>query len=115
MTLRIAHHEDKVGHTGPVQFQDITIGEGQMFLLPGNTPHAPIRSADTLGLVIERIRTEVNVDRLRWYCGQCSELVYEDRFFCADIVDQLKHIMEAYAADAGLRTCKHCGHLNPIK
>lgn len=116
MVLRVAHHEnDRVGHTGPVEFQDITIGEGQMFLLPGNTPHAPIRFPSTIGLVIERIRTIDHVDRLRWYCEECKELVYEESFHCADIVDQLKGIMERYAASVELRTCKSCGHLNPTK
>jgi len=115
MTLRVALHEDRQSHTGPVTFQDITIGEGEMFLLPGNTPHAPIRYADTLGIVIERIRHEEFEDRLRWYCDKCKELVYEEGFRCVDIVDQLKHIMETYAMREDLRTCKSCGQLNPTK
>lgn len=115
MTLRVAVHEDRKNHTGPVIFQDISIGEGQMFLLPGSTPHAPIRYADTIGIVIERIRKEDHVDRLRWYCEECKELVYEESFYCADIVDQLKGIMIRYAESEELRTCKSCGHLNPTK
>ena len=40
--------------------------EGEVFLLPGNTPHSPQRFADTVGLVIEQRRRPDNTDKLRW-------------------------------------------------
>lgn len=97
-------------------FRDIVIGEGQMYLLPGNTPHNPIRFADTIGLVIERRRLpNEHIDRLCWYCEKCEEVVYEESFYVSDINNQLKEVIDRYAGDDALRTCKSCGFTNPPK
>ncbi|RKP26815.1 3-hydroxyanthranilic acid dioxygenase [Syncephalis pseudoplumigaleata] len=97
------------------EFRDIPIKEGEMFLLPGNVPHNPVRFADTIGIVIERNRRPEEIDRLRWYCSQCRHVVYEESFHCTDLGTQLKPVIEKYAADASLRTCKQCGHVNEAR
>ena len=38
------------------KMKEVQIKEGEIFLLPGNTPHNPIRPANAVGLVIERVR-----------------------------------------------------------
>ena len=48
--------------------RDIPIKEGEILLLPANVPHSPQRFPDTVGLVLERRRTENEKDHLRWYC-----------------------------------------------
>ncbi|ORZ09133.1 3-hydroxyanthranilic acid dioxygenase, partial [Lobosporangium transversale] len=97
------------------EFKDIPIKEGEMFLLPANTPHNPVRFADTVGIVIERQRPAEALDRLRWYCEQCKEIVYEDSFHCVDLGKQLAPVIKRYAAEIELRKCKACGHTNSAK
>ena len=67
---------------------DISIKEGDMFLLPGGTPHSPQRPANTVGLVIERYRRAGEKDGFLWYCENCGEKLYEEYFEMTDIVEQ---------------------------
>ncbi len=49
------------------EFKDISIKEGEIFLLPPKTPHSPQRFENTVGLVIERTRKEDELDGFQWY------------------------------------------------
>ncbi|KAJ4296283.1 3-hydroxyanthranilic acid dioxygenase [Kalmusia sp. IMI 367209] len=93
------------------QFRDIHINEGDMFLLPPNTPHNPVRFANTVGIVLEQERPKESVDRLRWYCQDCAEMVHEASFHCMDLGTQIKEAVENFKADKEARTCKNCGAL----
>lgn len=90
-------------------FKDVIIREGDMFLLPGNTPHNPVRFANTVGVVLEQRRPEGSLDRMRWYCESCREIVHEAAFHCTDLGTQIKAAVEAFKADEQGRTCKKCG------
>ncbi len=92
-------------------FRDVVIREGDMFLLPGNTPHNPVRFADTVGVVLEQRRPADSVDRMRWYCHNCRAVVHEAAFHCTDLGTQIKAAVEAFKASEADRTCKHCGEL----
>ncbi|KAJ7158469.1 3-hydroxyanthranilic acid dioxygenase [Mycena filopes] len=94
-------------------FRDIRIEEGEMFLLPANTPHNPVRYADTIGLVMERVRPEKSQDHLRWYCPSDVHkeptIVYEETFHVTDLGTQLKPVIKRWQENEQLRTCKSCG------
>lgn len=90
-------------------FYDVPIREGQVFCLPGKIPHSPQRGIDSIGLVIERKREETELDELRWYCDRCRRILYQETFFCDDLVLDLPPIIEKYYSSESLRTCKNCG------
>ncbi len=92
-------------------FKDIFINEGEMFLLPPNTPHNPVRFADTVGIVLEQPRPDDSVDRLRWYCQSCGEQVHEASFHCTDLGTQIKEAVNKFKDDREARICKNCGSL----
>lgn len=100
-------------------FEDIPIKEGEMFLLPANTPHNPVRFANTIGLVLERVRPAGSIDRLRWYCPSSTHpeptVIYEESFHCTDLGTQLKPVIQRWMADESIRTCKSCGTIAPPK
>jgi 3-hydroxyanthranilate 3,4-dioxygenase len=94
-------------------FRDIVIREGDMFLLPANTPHNPVRFADTVGVVLEQRRPPGSLDRLRWYCGNCdgTVVVHEAAFHCTDLGTQIKAAVEDFKNDDAKRRCRECGTL----
>ena len=93
------------------EFKDIIIGEGEMFLLPPNTPHNPARFANTVGIVLEQPRPEKSLDRLRWYCGNCKQVVDEAAFHCTDLGTQIKEAVNSFKGSEERRRCKSCGTL----
>ena len=89
--------------------RDITIREGEVFLLPAGVPHSPQRGPDTVGLVIERRRQEGEVDALRWLCERCGAVTHEHSFVLADITTELTAAIQRVRDDVDLRTCGACG------
>lgn len=108
MLLKIISRDPSTGVETP---HDITIGEGEMYLLEPNTPHNPVRFADTVGVVVELARPAGAEDKLRWYCQGCGEKVYEAAFECRDLGTQIKAAVKAFEGNVGKRTCGNCGEV----
>lgn len=104
MLLKVVEPEDN-------SFRDIPIREGEMFLLPPDTPHNPVRFADTVGIVLEQPRPKDSKDRLRWYCQKCGHIVHEASFHCTDLGTQIKEAVNSFKEDEEKRKCKNCGEL----
>ncbi|MEO5675595.1 MAG: 3-hydroxyanthranilate 3,4-dioxygenase [Chitinophagales bacterium] len=90
------------------KFVDIPINEGDIFLLPPNTPHSPQRGQGTIGLVMEVYRPG-RQDGFQWYCENCGNLLHETKVPVNDIVKDLPVVMDQFYASNDLRTCKKCG------
>ncbi len=89
--------------------RDVHIKEGEIFLLPPLIPHSPQRGPNTVGMVVERMRPEGQLDHIRFYCEECGEIVHDHEFPLVDIVGELKTLMEKYWSDESLRKCGKCG------
>lgn len=96
--------------------RSVSIGEGQMWMLPGGVPHSPQRpEAGSIGLVVERKREEGTLERFQWYCSSCGGLVHEVELQVRDIVKDLPPVFQAFYDDETARTCGRCGALHPGK
>ena len=92
------------------------LGPGDMFLLPAKVPHSPKRYPNSIGLVVEKKRTDPNAkDGLLWFCDNCNHKLHEVYFPLNNIeVDFLKHFKEFYGSEE-LRTCDNCGTVMEAK
>ena len=88
---------------------DIPIKEGEMFLLPPRVPHSPQRTEGSVGLVIERYRSKTEEDGFMWFCENCGNKLYEEKFVLTDIASQLPEVMKTFYNSEELKTCNNCG------
>ena len=90
--------------------KEMELDAGDMYLHPAKTPHSPVRSENSIGLVIERKRAGKGfTDGLLWFCDKCNHKLHEVYFELHDIEqDFLPHYQHFYNSE-DLRTCVKCG------
>ena len=89
----------------------IEIKQGEMFLLPGRTPHQPRRPAGSVGLVIECKREDREMkDGLLWFCENCNNKLHETYFVLHNIETDFLPRFKAFYGSKELRTCNECCH-----
>lgn len=101
------------------EIYDVVVREGEVFMLPPHTIHAPQRPQEnSLGIVVEGARPEGATEGFNWYCFNCKELVHRIEVSlegAEGIVKQLPPLYEAFHNDMNARTCKNCGEIHPGK
>ena len=90
---------------------DVPLSTGDMFLLPAKTPHSPVRSENSIGLVIERKREAGHKDGLMWFCNNCNALLHETYFKLTNIEKDFLPRFTAFYGSEDLRTCKDCSEV----
>ncbi len=94
---------------------DVEIKEGEMFLLPAGVPHSPIRTENSVGLVIERVRKGTGMkDGLLWFCDKCNNKLYEEYFELENIEKDFLPVFRKFYSSDELRTCNQCGEIMEI-
>ena len=90
----------------------VDIKEGDMFLLPANVPHNPVRPANSVGLVIERVRKGTALkDGLMWFCDNCNNKLHDTRFELQNVEKDFQPRFRQFYNSEELRTCDKCGHV----
>ena len=101
------------------EIYDVPIREGEVFMLPPHTIHAPQRPQEgSIGIVVESPRMMGMMEGFEWYCFNCKARVHRIEVPLGSpsgIVDALPKIYDAFHADEEARTCPNCGELHPGK
>lgn len=101
-TIRIAIQEEG-------KKKIIELNSGDMFLLPAKTPHSPMRTTNSIGLVIERKRENLGLkDGLLWFCEHCNHKLHEVYFELHNIEKDFLPHFNSFYANTELRTCTNC-------
>jgi len=95
--------------------KDIIIREGEMFLLPANIPHSPMRGPNTVGLVIELVRKGRDLeDGLMWFCDSCNHSLKTYKFKLDNIEKDFISRFKEYYKSEKMRTCDKCGDVMKV-
>ena len=90
------------------------IKEGEIFLLPPKIPHSPVRPENSIGLVIERKRSDNHKDGLMWFSETANELLYEEYFQLTNVEKDFFPVFKRFYSNEKLRTCPKTGEIMEV-
>jgi 3-hydroxyanthranilate 3,4-dioxygenase len=92
---------------------EVSVRQGEVFLLPKHIRHSPQRGPNTIGMVVEMPRPEGQLDAFEWYCPSCHSLLHRAEVRLKSIVKDLPPLFEEFYASEEFRKCKKCGTVHP--
>ena len=93
--------------------RDVPIREGDVLLVPAHCRHSPQRPANSVGLVVEKVRPRNVNDGFEWYCPKCWTRVHRIDVNVQNIVTDLPPLFDAFYRSE--RKCPNCGTIHPGK
>jgi 3-hydroxyanthranilate 3,4-dioxygenase len=97
------------------QAKKVQIKAGDMFLLPPKIPHNPVRPANSVGLVVERVRKGSQYkDGLMWFCDNCNNKLHDTYFELSNVEKDFQPRFKEFYTSEELRTCSNCGHVMEV-
>lgn len=88
----------------------VIVPEGSCIFQPPFVPHSPRFAPDAFQFVVERARTEGEVDRFHWFCESCGALTHEEVFTLSDYEnDPVGRAYDNFYESVENRTCGQCG------
>ncbi|HYE88954.1 MAG TPA: 3-hydroxyanthranilate 3,4-dioxygenase [Vicinamibacterales bacterium] len=93
--------------------RDVPVREGEVLLVPGHYRHSPQRPANSVCLVVEKVRPRDVNDGFEWYCPKCWTRVHRIDVNVQNIVADLPPLFEAFYRSE--RKCPNCGAIHPGK
>lgn len=94
-------------------FTEHTVKQGEMFYIPPGVPHLNRRADGSTGLVIHQSRAPGALDAMVWFCDECGHTLHRVDYLYTELRSNLMLQIDAFLADASLRTCGKCGHIMP--
>jgi 3-hydroxyanthranilate 3,4-dioxygenase len=91
------------------RFEDVVVGEGEMFLIPAGVPHLNQRDEGSIGLVIHEARKPGALDAIVWYCEECAGQLHRVDYRFEELQRQLRTFIRDFLSSVELRTCRRCG------
>jgi len=110
-SLDISEIDKASTNSKTIEFLDIPIKAGEIFLLPGKVLHSPQRFENSVGLVVEQQRALGQQDALYWFCQQCKAPLYNEQFCLSNIETDLPKVFNNFYSTTDNCQCCHCGYI----